>query len=112
MLKPGGRLVVVAFHSLEDRIVKTFLAERGRRSRPARAICPKRRRRPPTFSVLTERPIVPDEAEIAANPRARSAKLRAAERTEARRRTRAARRTCCRALPPLADVDRAQGDDA
>ena len=82
VLKPGGRLVVVAFHSLEDRIVKTFLAARSRRSGGSRH-CPRWSKRPPTFRVLTKRPIVPDEAEIAANPRARSAKLRAAERTDA-----------------------------
>jgi 16S rRNA (cytosine1402-N4)-methyltransferase len=82
ILKPGGRLVVVAFHSLEDRIVKTFLAERGRvqagsRHRPEVATAP------PTFQLLTRKPVVADEAEIAENPRARSAKLRAAERTDA-----------------------------
>ena len=82
VLKPSGRLVAVAFHSLEDRIVKTFLTERSRtpaasRHRPEIASAP------PTFRVLTRRPETPDEAEIAANPRARSAKLRAAERTDA-----------------------------
>jgi 16S rRNA (cytosine1402-N4)-methyltransferase len=81
-LKPSGRLVVVAFHSLEDRIVKIFLAERSRtpagsRHRPD-VVAP-----PPTFLVLTRRPETPDETEIAANPRARSAKLRAAGRTDA-----------------------------
>jgi 16S rRNA (cytosine1402-N4)-methyltransferase len=81
-LKPSGRLVVVAFHSLEDRIVKTFLADRSRtpagsRHRPVVAAPP------PTFRVLTRRPEIPQEAEIAANVRARSAKLRAAERTDA-----------------------------
>ena len=81
-LKPAGRLVVVAFHSLEDRIVKTFLAERshtpaGSRHRPD-VVAP-----PPTFHVLTRKPQTPDDAEIADNPRARSAKLRAAERTPA-----------------------------
>jgi len=82
MLKPGGRLVVVSFHSLEDRIVKTFFAERGR----AAAVS---RHRPdvagpaPSFASLTRKPVVPDAAEIAHNPRARSAKLRAAERTAA-----------------------------
>jgi 16S rRNA (cytosine1402-N4)-methyltransferase len=82
VLKPSGRLVVVAFHSLEDRIVKTFLTERSRapagsRHRPEVVAAP------PSFGVLTRRPETPDEAEIAANPRARSAKLRAAERTDA-----------------------------
>jgi len=81
-LKPLGRLVVVAFHSLEDRIVKTFLAERSRgpagsRHRPEIA-APR-----PTFRVLTPRPLTADQSEVAANPRARSAKLRAAERTDA-----------------------------
>ena len=82
VLKPGGRLVVVAFHSLEYRIVKRFLADHGPRPAPSR-------HQPPTadplatFRILTARPVTPDEAEIAANPRARSAKLRAAERTEA-----------------------------
>jgi 16S rRNA (cytosine1402-N4)-methyltransferase len=82
VLKPAGRLVVVAFHSLEDRIVKTFLADRSRapaasRHRPQIAAPPE------TFRVLTRRPETPEETEIAANPRARSAKLRAAERTHA-----------------------------
>ena len=82
VLKPGGRLVVVSFHSLEDRIVKTFLAERGRvagvsRHRPEAAM------QPPSFRILTKRPIVADEAEVAANPRSRSAKLRAGERLDA-----------------------------
>ena len=82
VLKPGGRLAVVSFHSLEDRIVKNFLVERGKagggsRHQPAVA------QAPPSFAVLTKRPVTPDEAEIAANPRARSARLRAAERTDA-----------------------------
>jgi 16S rRNA (cytosine1402-N4)-methyltransferase len=82
ILKGSGRLVVVSFHSLEDRIVKTFLAERSRAAGVSR-------HRPdvaglaPTFRLLTKRPIVPDDDEIARNPRARSAKLRAGERTEA-----------------------------
>jgi 16S rRNA (cytosine1402-N4)-methyltransferase len=82
VLKPSGRIVVVAFHSLEDRIVKTFLAERSRAPAGSRHR-PEIKAAAPTFNVLTRRPETPDEAEIAANPRARSAKLRAAERTEA-----------------------------
>jgi 16S rRNA (cytosine1402-N4)-methyltransferase len=81
-LKPSGRLVVVAFHSLEDRIVKTFLAARSRAPSSSRHR-PEPAKIAPSFRVLTRRPLTPDEAEIAANPRARSAKLRAAERTEA-----------------------------
>jgi 16S rRNA (cytosine1402-N4)-methyltransferase len=82
VLKPGGRLVVVSFHSLEDRIVKSFLTARGRRSAPSRH-APEAVQAPASFRILTGRPITADEAEVAANPRARSAKLRAAERTDA-----------------------------
>jgi 16S rRNA (cytosine1402-N4)-methyltransferase len=104
VLKPAGRLVVVAFHSLEDRIVKTFLIERSRapassRHRPQIASAP------PTFHVLTRRPETPNDAEIAANPRARSAKLRAAERTDAAARP-ATSETLLQRLPSLADVVR------
>jgi 16S rRNA (cytosine1402-N4)-methyltransferase len=80
VLAPGGRLVVVSFHSLEDRIVKTFLVERGRQSGASRHV-PEVARAASTFRLLTGRPVTPDEIEVAANPRARSAKLRAAERT-------------------------------
>jgi 16S rRNA (cytosine1402-N4)-methyltransferase len=82
VLKPGGRLVVVSFHSLEDRIVKTFLADRSRTGGGSRHQ-PEVRHAPASFKVLTRRPLVADEHEVAANPRARSAKLRAAERTDA-----------------------------
>ena len=82
ILKAGGRLVVVSFQSLEDRIVKSFLTERssvGGGSRHA----PEIKRPAPSFRLLTKRPIVADDEEVARNSRARSAKLRAAERTEA-----------------------------
>jgi 16S rRNA (cytosine1402-N4)-methyltransferase len=65
LLKPGGRLVVISFHSLEDRIVKDAMRE-GARLRQ--------------YKLLTKKPVTPSEEEIASNPRARSAKLRAAER--------------------------------
>ena len=103
-LKPSGRLVVVAFHSLEDRIVKTFLAERNRTPAPSRHR-PVVAAPPPTFRVLTRRPETPDEAEIAANPRARSAKLRAAERTDAPPRGTDVESLLPR-LPSLADIMR------
>src|SRR5262249_47766188 len=82
MLKPGGKLVVVAFHSLEDRIVKSFIAERSQVRRGSRHL-PEPHVQEPSFRMLTRRPLTPDAAESAANPRARSAKLRAAERTAA-----------------------------
>jgi 16S rRNA (cytosine1402-N4)-methyltransferase len=82
ILKPGGRLVVVSFHSLEDRIVKTFLVNRSD-TRGGSRHAPEVRRQPPTFQVLTKRPVMPDDDEVARNPRARSARLRAAERTDA-----------------------------
>lgn len=83
VLKPGGRLVVVTFHSLEDRIVKQFFAERSGRvptgSRHAPAIAAAE----PTFRPVGKGAVAPSEAEMRANPRARSAKLRAAERNAA-----------------------------
>jgi 16S rRNA (cytosine1402-N4)-methyltransferase len=82
ILRPGGRLVVISFHSLEDRIVKNFLTERSRISGGSRHL-PELERPKPSFQVLTRRPITADETEVAQNPRARSAKLRAAERTDA-----------------------------
>jgi len=80
MLKTGGRLVIVSFHSLEDRIVKTFLTDRSNTRGGSRHV-PEVRRHAPTFQVLTKRPLTADDEEVANNPRARSAKLRAAERT-------------------------------
>jgi 16S rRNA (cytosine1402-N4)-methyltransferase len=80
ILKPGGRLVVVSFHSLEDRIVKTFLAGRSGAVGGSRHL-PEKSAEAATFRTLTRRPVTPDDAETDENPRARSAKLRAAERT-------------------------------
>ena len=82
ILKGSGRLVAVSFHSLEDRIVKTFLAERAS-TRAGSRHAPEVKRPAPSFRLLTRRPVTAGEQEVARNPRARSAKLRAAERTEA-----------------------------
>jgi len=82
MLKPGGRLIVVSFHSLEDRIVKNFLSERSKTGGGSRHL-PEVAQSAPSFQLLTRRPVVAGEDEVAHNPRARSAKLRAAERTSA-----------------------------
>ncbi len=84
LLAAGGWLAVVSFHSLEDREVKAFLrdrsggAGRGSRHRPDAAV-----RRAPSFRLATRRAVRPSETECRANPRARSARLRAAQRTEA-----------------------------
>ncbi|WP_039019993.1 16S rRNA (cytosine(1402)-N(4))-methyltransferase RsmH [Halocynthiibacter namhaensis] len=82
-LKPGGQLAVVTFHSLEDRVVKRFLAARcssgggGSRHAPATA------GRSPEFTQKMRRAIGPDDQELEENPRSRSARLRVAERTDA-----------------------------
>jgi 16S rRNA (cytosine1402-N4)-methyltransferase len=84
LLMPGGRLAVVAFHSLEDARVKAFLRRRsGTMAGSSRHLPPAVGTLPPTFTLLTRRPIRPSADEIARNPRARSARLRAAERTAA-----------------------------
>ncbi len=101
MLKPGGRLVVVSFHSLEDRIVKNFMVERARAGGGSRHL-PEIAQAAPSFHILTKRPVTPGESEISANPRARSAKLRAAERTIAAPHVAGA----LPAWPKLADVMR------
>lgn len=80
VLKPHGRLAVVSFHSLEDRIVKTFLSQRSE-TRGGSRHQPEVVRLAPSFELLTRKAVTADDAEIAANPRARSAKLRAALRT-------------------------------
>ena len=82
LLRPQGRLTVVAFHSLEDRIVKRFLAERSSAAPQGSRHAPERRdHRAQTFRLFGSRPRMPSTGEIARNPRSRSARLRVAERT-------------------------------
>ena len=87
ILKPGGRLAIIAFHSLEDRVVKKFLQDRCRKasgsgvSRHRPAPSSTQESRAPSFRLLFSRPRRPGKDECARNRRARSARLRAAERT-------------------------------
>jgi 16S rRNA (cytosine1402-N4)-methyltransferase len=82
MLRPGGRLAVISFHSLEDRIVKRFLRaqEKGCTCPPDFPVCVCGHE--PTLRALSRRPVKPSPAELAANPRSASARLRAAVKTE------------------------------
>ena len=82
-LKPGGRLVVVTFHSLEDRIVKRFFADRSGKASGSRHL-PELVQPPEIFRLTSKQAVLASEAEAEVNPRARSAKLRAGLRTESR----------------------------
>jgi 16S rRNA (cytosine1402-N4)-methyltransferase len=80
LLRPGGRLAVISFHSLEDRIVKQFFVQES-----VDCICPPKQpvctcNHTASLSIITKKPVTADPTEIAINPRARSAKLRAAEK--------------------------------
>jgi 16S rRNA (cytosine1402-N4)-methyltransferase len=84
VLRPGGRLAVVTFHSLEDRMVKRFLKERsGDLPAGSRHLPQQRGKRPDSTFEAVARPVKADDAEVEANPRARSATLRVARRTAA-----------------------------
>ena len=79
-LNPGGRLAVITFHSLEDRIVKTAMAEaaRGCTCPPEFPVCVCGKK--PKVKLITRKPLTASEAELAENPRSRSAKLRVCEK--------------------------------
>ena len=83
VLRPGGWLAVVTFHSLEDRMVKRFLQLRAGAGGRANRYAPDAPEDAPRFELRPRKAIAPDAAELAANPRARSAKLRVAQRTQA-----------------------------
>ena len=86
VLRPGGRLVLVSFHSLEDRIVKRFFQDRSRTRGGGSRHLPEEEVPPATFQLLTRKAVEADGGEKELNPRARSAKLRAGRRTEAQAR--------------------------
>ncbi len=82
LLKSGGRMAVVSFHSLEDRIVKAFIQERsGKTANPSRYL-PAAEQKPATLEAVSKKAIQPSEDEIVRNPRSRSARLRVAQKTE------------------------------
>ena len=82
-LRPGGQLAVVTFHSVEDRMVKRFLAERSGKARSTSRYAPEPEEIPAQFTLKTRKAVGPDDRELAENPRSRSAKLRVAVRTDA-----------------------------
>ncbi len=82
ILKPGGRLAVISFHSLEDRLVKTFLTARARAASPSRHQ-PDVVKAAPTFALRQKKALAASDEEVHQNPRARSARLRVAVRTDA-----------------------------
>lgn len=82
-LKPGGKLAVVTFHSIEDRMVKRFMQARAGAQGRANRYAPETEQPAPQFTLKSRKAIGPDDQELAENPRARSAKLRVAIRTDA-----------------------------
>lgn len=83
VLKPGGVLAVVTFHSVEDRIVKRFLQARAGKAQSVSRYAPAPEKQDAAFDIITRKAVIADDTELADNPRARSAKLRVARRTPA-----------------------------
>jgi 16S rRNA (cytosine1402-N4)-methyltransferase len=79
VLKPGGRVAIITFHSIEDRIVKNFFKQGSFDEQPANPLLPDERQS--DLKVITKKPIVAGEEELRRNSRSRSAKLRVAEKT-------------------------------
>lgn len=82
-LRPGGKLAVVTFHSIEDRMVKRFLQTRAGKTGRANRYAPEIEQPDPQFTLLTRKAVGPDDQELAENPRSRSSRLRVAQRTDA-----------------------------
>ena len=80
LLRDGGRVAIIAFHSLEDRLVKQWMRDHARRFRPDPTLPTGGQEQVPTLSICNKKPIVPTAAEIERNPRSRSARLRIAEK--------------------------------
>jgi 16S rRNA (cytosine1402-N4)-methyltransferase len=78
VLKPGGRIAIITFHSLEDRIVKNFF--KGRMTEEPENLFEQWVKAEKTFEIITKKPLTADDEEVRNNPRSRSAKLRIAER--------------------------------
>jgi len=99
-LRPGGALAIVTFHSLEDRIVKRFFQQTSGEVPNANRYAPEAAKTSARFELITRKAIGPDDSELAANPRARSAKLRVARRTDAEAQALAAQDLDAPHLPP------------
>ena len=82
-LKPGGKLAVVTFHSMEDRVVKRFFQARASEGGGGSRYAPEQAQETPRFKLTPKKAIAPDADELAENPRARSSRLRVATRTDA-----------------------------
>ena len=80
LVRPGGRVAIIAFHSLEDRLVKQWMRDNARKFRPDSTLPAGGQEQIPVLALCTRKPIVPAAAEIEENPRSRSAKLRIAEK--------------------------------